>query len=392
MQNNSKIKLAIFSETTSGGTRKHLIDLLLGLNKNKYEIFFIFSKERADETFLSNLSKLKENNIHLVEVSIRREINFLKDFISLIDLYKLIKKIKPDIIHLHATKVGAIGRMAAILAGNKNIIYNPHGGSFHKISGKFGFFYFAIEKFLAKKYIHFIGVSKFTCQQFQKILKIKPENNHLIYNGISTDINFVETINKPELRKKSGLYGNDFIALYPAMFYSEKGHLEFLNFYSLMNETLNPKIKFIFAGEGPLKNKIKKRGKELNLEAFILFPGFIKNIEEYFYFCDIVILPSQKEFLPYAILEGMVFSKPVLASNTGAIEEMIIPGFNGELFPPDKLVELWKRLNYFSIHKDELAVLGINGRKYVEENFSLSKMIRETEMLYDKLYSNSQSE
>jgi glycosyltransferase involved in cell wall biosynthesis len=389
MKDQPKIKIAVISETTTGGARKHLIDLLLGLNKNRYDLYFIFSKKRADETFLNYLTVLKKENINLIEIPMEREISPAADIKSFFSLYRQLKKIKPDIVHVHAAKAGAIGIMAAILTGNRKIIYNPHGGIFHRFENKFGFVYLIFEKFLSRKYVHFIGVSKYSCELFEKKLNIKPSNNHLIYNGISAEINPINIQDQIKLKMDLNIKEDDFVILFPANFYSEKGHIEFLNSYELLDGSLNLKIKLIFAGEGPLEKIIEEKVDSLKLDNSIIFSGFIKDIEKYFSISDIVILPSQKEFLPYAVLEAMLFSKPVFASDTGAVNEMIKDNYNGKLFSPKKLVELWKSLNYFSIHKDELEKMGSNGRKYVEQNFSLSLMISKTELLYETIYSNS---
>jgi glycosyltransferase involved in cell wall biosynthesis len=381
-----RIKLMMISETTSGGVRKHIVDLLKGLNKNKYDITFVFSGKRADAVFQKNLEELKTEKINLIELPMERNIRPIADIKSLIRIRHLIKNVEPDVIHLHAAKAGALGRLAALLTRRKKIIYNPHGGSFHKFKDKLGFIYFIVEKLLATKNVHFIGVSEYSCKLFEETLHIDKNKNHVIYNGIEANNSAAD---EQTLRLKFGLDKNDFIVLYPAMFYSEKGHSIFLDTYKLMNEPLNPRIKILFAGNGPLEKPIKEKVAELNLSNTISFLGFVKNIEDYLRLSDLIILPSQKEFLPYAILEAMSYSKPILATNTGAICEMIAHGFNGELFELNNISDFWKRMNYYCNHPEELRRLSMNSIKILEEKFSLYKMINKTEYLYDSFFNHN---
>ncbi len=383
----AKPKILMISETTSGGGRKHIVDLLLGLDKSRYDITFVYSARRADAVFLKNLDELKASDIKLIELFMERDLNPIADFNSLLAIFRIIQNIEPDIIHLHSAKAGALGRLAALLPGNKNIIYNPHGGSFHKFNDSLGFIYFNVERILATKNVHFIGVCEFACRQFEETLHLDKNRNHLIYNGIEIKSS---NIDEHSLRSENGFSQNDFMVLYPAMFYSEKGHSNFLDSYKGMNESLNPNIKILFAGNGPLENEIKQKTKDAGLEKTILFLGFVENMEMYFRLADIVILPSQKEFLPYVILEAMSYSKPILATDTGAINEMIQNKINGELFQLNDLTSLWKRINYYSSNSDELKQMGSNSGGILEEKFSMYQMINKTEKLYDNLLNTPQ--
>ncbi len=381
-----KTKILMVTETASGGGRKHIVDLLLGLDKTKYDITFIYSARRADSTFLSNLVDLKNAGIKLAELFMEREVKPAADLKSLFALRKIIKDVQPDIIHLHAAKAGALGRLAAKLSGIKNVIYNPHGGSFHKFDERLGFIYFIVEKLLTTNNVHYIGVSEYACKRIEETLHIDKSRNHLIYNGIETnDCSNDET----SLRKEMDYSQNDFIVLLPALFYSEKGHLEFIDSFRQMKEELNPAVKILFAGNGPLEIQVKEKVKELGLEQTVIFLGFIPDMEKYYRLADLIILPSQKEFLPYAILEGMSYSKPVLSTSTGSICEMIEQKVNGELFSLNDLASLWKRINYYSYNAAELKQMGFNSGNILVEKFSLKQMITRTEDLYEKLLNNS---
>ena len=382
MENSSKIRLMIVSETTAGGVGRHLFDLITGLDKNKYEIFFVYSTVRADKSFTENIKILEDLEVKLFILPMHRDIRPFLDMTCLVNLIKLIKKVSPDIIHLHSAKAGAIGRIAAILTGNKNIIYNPHGGSFHLFRKKLGFIYLFIEKILATKHVYLIAVSEFSLNEFKKHLKIDLKNIRLIYNGVDSK----SVLNVPKLnRTEFGISEDDFIVLFPAMFLKAKGHLEFLHEAAKCPEKLNPGIKILLAGDGQFKSKIESVINLLNINDQFKMIGFQKNINSFYDLCDLVILPSRNEFLPYVLIEAMAFSKPVLATNVGGIPEIVRNKYNGELFSPDELCEMIKKINELSENRSLMEEMGKNGRKIAEEKFSIKEMIRKTDALYREL-------
>lgn len=373
-----KIHIAMISEATSGGTRKHIVDLLEGIDKNKFRLTFIFSKDRADSILKNKLDTLSASGIELIELQMKREINPLNDLLCLIRLSRILKKLKPDIIHLHASKAFVLGSLASRLLGIRKVIVNPHGGIFHRIFGLKGHFFLFVQRLLTFKYIHFVGVSNYAIQLFNKYLRTNPDQFHLIYNGVVPIDNMIRYVS-----------ANDkFTALWPALFYSEKGHINFIDAV-IAAGGLNSKTEIILAGNGPLGETIRHKVEQSNLNKSFLFHGFEYNIDKLIDKSDIVILPSKYEFMPYAILESLARNKPVLATRVGGIPELIDDGINGELFEFNELETLVNRLNDFAKDKTGLQKYGANGKQMINSKFRLMEMISKTEELYcivNKLY------
>lgn len=144
-----KKRILLISESMGGGLRKHVVQLLSGLNKDKVELFFIHGSHTLDESFMNDYSHLKKNcKMFLVTTSLEKLA--LKKMYLLINLFrKELKKSKPDIVHCHSSKAGVIGRLAAKRRGVKKIFYTPHAYSFlaPEFSGKKKFLFVQIEKF-----------------------------------------------------------------------------------------------------------------------------------------------------------------------------------------------------------------------------------------------------
>lgn len=383
----NKIKLVIVVEATVGGIRKHIFDLVENLPKEKYSITLIYSSIRADKIFLKHVSNLSILGISLIKIEMMRNINPTIDLQSFIKLRKVLKQITPDILHLHAAKAGTLGRLAAISLGIKNIVYTPHGGSFHRFNERFGFIYKYAEKLLTLKSVHFIAVSQFAWLQYDKLLNVSEDRNHIIYNGISTNASEVLIYDNPF--KEFECKDNDFILLVPAMFYEAKGHLQFLKALHNSKEKLNDSIKILFAGTGPLQNKIEDKIQLYGLTQNVKIIGFIENIYPLFKFADVILLPSQNEIFGYVILEAMAFGKPVIANAVDAIPELIKNDVNGILILSDKWIEFSYQLNYFIKHKDELDAMGLRGKKLLTNKFSLETMISKTDSLYSYILNSN---
>lgn len=380
-----KVKVIHVLEASLGGIRKHVIDLINGIDKDRYDVVLVYSKKRADEKFLDEILSIKHDGVNSYEISMSRGINIFKDFISLVALIKVLRLEKPHILHLHGAKAGALGRFASFFFADSQVVYNPHGGSFHKFTGIKGSLYLFIERFLSYRTSSYIAVSKYAGNEIKRNIKLQENKIHLIYNGIDPDaqLRSLKDTSSNEFKLKD--YKNKFIVLYPAMFFEAKGHIELLDAIRLSCETLNENILLLLAGDGPLRSTIETKISLLDLEKQIKVLGFIKEIYCIMHISDLVILPSKSEVFGYALLEAMACSKTVLATSVGSIPEIIINGYNGELLPYKDISNIVQRLNYLSNSKKKLKRMAANGNKYVKQNFSLANMIAETQQLYDEL-------
>lgn len=125
-----KIKLLIISEPGSGGVKRHVMDLLNNLNKDRFEIIYAYSKKRADKDYLSELDELSYE-IQIKEIHhLQQTISIKNDSLAFIEIFKLINYLKPDIVHCHSSKAGVLGRIAAKLLKVPKIIYTPHAYAF----------------------------------------------------------------------------------------------------------------------------------------------------------------------------------------------------------------------------------------------------------------------
>jgi len=378
----ARVKLVVLLEGVLGGVRKHVFDLLFGIDPGNYDITFISSTARADAIAYPLLPLLSRRGIRLEEVAMRRGVHPLSDVRCLVAIVRILRRIRPDVLHCHGAKAGALGRIAARLADIPSVVYTPHGGAFHRFSGLQGLLYRAVERVLMAPSVHFIGVSRASCMSIRSSLRGDENRIHLVYNGI--DLGEIDRYrgNAMATRADLGLPEGGFLVLYPALFLDTKGHTEFLDALEHCPAQLDSNVLIMLAGEGPLAKTVARRIRALKLETHFRFLGFQPDLYRYYGVCDLVLLPSKAEAFPYVLLEAMAFSKAIIATAVGGIPEVVTDGQTGELIPPQNLSVIVARLNHYSRHPEEAARLGKNARLAVERWFSLDSMITRTEEVY----------
>jgi len=349
---NKKI-LFLVTQSEFGGAQRFIYTLISGLNG--YEITVGAGPDGDNENgLLFALEKRGINTKHLKYL--RRSINPFFDFgLGLIEIYRLIKREKPDILFLCSSKVGAMGSLVGRLVRVRRIIYRIGGWTFNdpwptwrkKI-------WIWLEKTSAKWKDVIINNAKSDTEQAVK-LGIRPRNRIVtIYNGI--DAGNLEFLSKEDARRFLQVEDSDFVVGTIANDYPAKG----------------------------LKYLIEASKKIQNIKFAIIGKGnrFIPDAYKYLKAFDIFVLPSIKEGFPWTVIEAMAAGIPVIATKVGALPEIIQSGQNGILVQPKNPQQIagaiTKLLNNEDLRKD----LAEQGRKTVIEKFNLEKMIKQYENLF----------
>jgi|GEM_PF-3553702 len=180
--------IVMICEAMGGGVRKHVLDILLHLDLGRYRVSLIYSNGRADALFTSQLGLLRDMGIGLYPVEeLVRELSPRRDWAALRRTMRLLRELRPDIVHCHSSKAGGIGRLAAKLCGVRTILYTPHAYMFQNVglsSGKRKL-YTAVERLLSRITTLTINVSAGERQAAIEQGVLRPEQAVLIYNGIS---------------------------------------------------------------------------------------------------------------------------------------------------------------------------------------------------------------
>ncbi|WP_160674492.1 glycosyltransferase family 4 protein [Clostridium sp. C8-1-8] len=375
-----KLKLLYISEATSGGVRKNVLDLINNIDKDKFEVHFIYSDIRADDIFIDNI-KVLSKNISTYNVKMVRNLNFFEDIKSFLKINNIVRKVKPDIVHCHSSKAGGIGRLIAYINRVPKIIYTPHAYVIQNpnIGNLKRNIFYIIEKLLARLTTTTINVSNGEKQFAVQSKLIEKQKSKVIYNGIENIISDIGNIHSK--RNELGLSREDFIVGVASRLEVQKDPFTFIKIAIKVCNHM-PNVKFIYVGDGELSLDIRKILKQNNMEDRIKLLGFRDDISEIISVFDIYMITSLYEGLPYSLVEAIACGKPILATNVIGNNEIVIEGVNGELFEKGNIEQGFHKLVGMITDQEKLTRYSEESLKMYSSKFTIDNMIQNVELVY----------
>ena len=321
----------------------------------------------------------------------QRAINPKKDRIALKKIQQLIADFKPDIVHTHASKAGALGRKAAHKAGVAQIYHTFHGHVFHSYFGTLKTnLYKKIERNLAKKSTKIIAISEIQKKELSEVHQICPASKIAVI-PLGFDLARFYT-NKEEKRinfRKEWNIDDDEIAIgIIGRIVPIKDHAFFVNVIEKVLQKTSQKIRVFIVGDGEDKSKIqeligskKMTYSENKVIATFQFTSWIKEIDYLNAGMDIICLTSKNEGTPVSLIEAQASGKPIVSTNVGGIENVIIPNKTALLSQVGDLNQFSNNLTQLIEDKALRLSMEIFGQKKSLE-FSYNKLIENTNSLY----------
>lgn len=334
-----KKKIIHVVESFGSGVFSFLVDLINSTDKD-FDIVVAYGV-RAET--LPNFKEYFSDRVKFIEVkNFTRSINPIKDLKSFKEIKEIVKNEKPDIVHMHSSKAGVIGRFA--INGRKvKMLYNPHGFSFlMKDSSKLKrLMYWWMEKIAALRKCTIVGCSK---GEYEEALKLT-KNAVCINNGIN-----IEKLEKDvkDIKEKDINLDNLKICT--------SGRIAFSKNPEMFNKIAEgfPNIEFTWIGDGDLKDKLTS--KNIKVTGWITREQVLEQVANN----DIFILSSLWEGLPISLLEAMYMKKVCLVSNVIGNRDVIDNGKNG--FVCSKIEDYIKIIN--CIENNEYDVSRIINKAY----------------------------
>jgi glycosyltransferase involved in cell wall biosynthesis len=353
--------------------------------------------EDSSEFIVKNLGL---NPIIIPEM--KREVDLKNDFEAYRKIVALIKEFKPDIVHTHASKAGTIGRLAASNMNVKAIVHTFHGHVFHSYFGKMKtVMYKNIERNLARRSSTIIAISDKQKAELSLMHRIcEPSKIKVIPLGFDLT-RFTENMDeKRNTFRKKYLLDEDEIAIgIIGRLVPIKNHELFLEAAKIVLEKTNFKIRFFIIGDGEDRLKIEAKSSELEIpftdamleqkKAPLTFTSWIKDIDVACAGLDIIALTSLNEGTPVSLIEAQAANKPIVSTNVGGIENVVIEGITALLCHSKtdftQFAELVLQLTENELKRKEI---GRVGWEHVKNKFHYTRLIKDMVFLYDNLLKN----
>ena len=316
----------------------------------------------------------------------QRSLNPYKDQIAFKKIQNIIKEFKPDIVHTHAAKAGALGRRAAYKMGVKQIYHTFHGHVFHSYFGSFKTRIFKeIEKNLAKKSTKIIAISEIQKRELSKIHKICPEKKiEVIHLGFDLErFNTDKDSKRKEFRKKWNLKENEIAIGIIGRLVPIKNHTFFIDAIQEVLKKSEFPVRAFIVGDGEEKqnivNYIKNKNLDFSLDyspATFQLTSWIREIDRVNSGMDIICLTSLNEGTPVSLIEAQASGKPIVSTKTGGIENVVLE---------NKTALLSEKNDLHNFSKNLLSLVNDSNKRKLLSKFGLEKS---KDFHYDQLVNN----
>ena len=389
--------LRILNRNNIGGPIYNVLNLTknLPINYDTLLVSGIFDDNEGDGSYI-----LRDNGINFQIINtMKRKLNFINDFKSLIQIISFLNSYKPDVLHTHAAKAGALGRFATLFSIHKPkiIIHTYHGNIFDGYFSKLKtYFFLLIERFLAKITTAIIAISE--KQKYDLIYKYKISNSrkvHVCPLGFDLSKFFQNRDFKRKIfRSKYNFHDKTIVITIIGRITQIKNHKLFIDVaFNILNRNLNLDIKFLIVGDGELIHFLKEYIKSLNLsytfmdysntrDSNFIFTSWEKEIDYVIQASDIICLTSTNEGTPVSIIEAMASKKPVISTNVGGVTDIITNGFNGIISNLDTKDYTNDLINLIS-NKELRNLISINAENSIN-NFDQKILVQNILYIYQK--------
>lgn len=327
----------------------------------------------------------------------KRAVNWSEDKKAYERIKQIIKDFKPDIVHTHASKAGAVGRLAAFNQKVPVVVHTFHGHVFHSYFGKAKTtLYKNVERYLAKKSNAIVAISDKQKHELTQIHKIAPpEKTHVINLGF--DLNkFIEHTEekRADFRKKYVLEEDEIAVVIIGRLAPVKNHDMFLRCLKNVLDKSTKKVRAFIVGDGETRAHCEETARSLNIDftdfttsprkATLTFTSWITNVDWALAGCDIVCLTSFNEGTPVSLIEAQAAGKPLVTTEVGGVRDVVSEktGFftavnDDELFA-EKLLSL--------IEEEELRKrMSALGWETVGKQFHYTRLVSDMDRLYKRL-------
>ena len=380
-----RIKVLQVMESVVGGTRKHLLSILGGIDRTRFEVEVACPRVRhtaRDDTSFYDEAVALDIPVHIVDM--RRSISLTSDLRATAALYQLIRREQYDIVHARSSKGGILGRTAAKLCKSKTV-YTPHGFYFlNTDSAVQRRFYVGLEQVAGRLTDRLIAVSDSEAQEAIKNRIVPPQKIEVIPNAIDSQSVRFDPDMRRQVRRKFDI-GDDALVLGTASrFIPQKDPATMVRAVRQVVDIF-PQVQFIWCGEGELRAETETLAEQLNLTPNFHFLGFRKDVLDIVNSFDIFVLSSIFEGLPWVLLEAMALERPTVATNVVGNQDVIRDSWNGLLVPPRNPTALADAICRLITNESLRSSTSKNGREWVMENFSLQMLIQRTEDVYYSL-------
>jgi glycosyltransferase involved in cell wall biosynthesis len=382
--------LRVIARLNVGGPALHVAYLTEGLAERGYDTTLVAGSLGFGEESMAHVAQARGARIVTLP-ELHREISPLSDLRAVFRLAQLIRRERPQILHTHTAKAGAVGRAATLLAGHARppiVLHTFHG---HVLRGYFN----------PLTTLGFRTLERWLARVTTKLIAVSPEvRDDLVRLGVGTTDQFAvvrlgielgervggDDVVRRETRRQLGVGDDAFVVGWVGRMTAVKRTDDvLLAFEELLSHDVDAWL--VLVGDGPDRRQLEQRAHELGIVRRCLFLGYQDDVAPYYAAIDALLLPSVNEGTPVSVIESLAAERPAVATRVGGVPDVVRDGVDGYLVDVGDAETLGARLAELAQDPAKRDEMGREGRKRVLERYAVSRLVDDIDHLYRELLS-----
>jgi glycosyltransferase involved in cell wall biosynthesis len=382
MEGSRKKVLFIITKSTLGGAQRYVYDLARELPSDAFDVEVAVGGDGP----LTEMLKEAGIKVHTLS-SLKRDVSLLRDLHALFLLIRILKKVKPDVLHLNSSKASALGALAGRLCRVPRIIFTAHGWAFNEDR--------PVWQKNVFKFVHWITIllshmtiavsegmrSEMTLPFTKRKMVVVHLGRSIANMRYREDARGMLEMKVTDTRARLIDYHDDFWLGTIAELHPIKRLNRAITAVSVLVKEF-PGLRFVIVHDGSERENLTEQVRDLGLEEHVFFTGTVEEAARLLPAFDLFVLPSKSEAFGYVLIEAGLAGVPVVATRVGGIPDIITSEENGLLVPPDNTPALTEALRRM-IADEELRLKLARAHQDKARTFTLEKMVAETQRVYE---------
>jgi glycosyltransferase involved in cell wall biosynthesis len=380
--------LRVIARLNVGGPALHVAYLTAGLADRGYDTTLVAGTVARGEESMAFVAQQRGVRIETLD-ELHRDVAPFRDARAIVRLARLIRRERPTILHTHTAKAGAVGRIAAMLAGGARppvIVHTFHG---HVLRGYFGaavsLGFRTLERWLAKVTTALIAVSPEVRDDLVRLGVAPASKFRVVRLGIELDERVAAGAGtRDDIRKLLGLSHEAFVVGWVGRMTAVKRTADVLH---AMRRLLDGNVDayLLLVGDGPERRELENHAHDLGIARRCLFLGYQNDVAGFYSAIDVLLLPSANEGTPVSVIEALAAERPAVATRVGGVPDVIRDGVDGFLVAFGDTDSLGDRLAELARDPALRARMGTQGRARVLERYAVARLVDDVDRLYRSL-------
>lgn len=379
----------IIARLNIGGPALHVTHLTAGLAE-RYPTLLVAGQVSNGEGDMSGVARDKGVDVYSLP-ELGRSIRPWDDLLVFVKLFRLLRRVRPEIVHTHTAKAGTVGRLAALAARVPVRVHTFHGHVFRGYFGRWTTRLFLwTERLLARTTTRIVTVSESQADELAGEFRICPRDHiRVIPLGLELDRFLPERTAhlRDELRAEIAA-GDEPVVSIVGRLVPIKNHDLFLAMAAALTAQ-GRACTFLIVGGGEEEARLRARAADLGIADRVRFLGWRTDLERIYAGSDMVVLTSHNEGTPVCLIEAMAAGRPVIATDVGGVRDVLEGGRLGRLVPPGDAEALAGAVTRLLDDPDLRSELQRRGASAAPARFGVHRLLTDVSALYDEVLSSS---